>query len=145
MAIVTSYSPTILHPDITKALGAHVAVIPAVGTAAIVNPAEDYNGVSLVNARGSNWVRATVTFKAGITGNTVPAAQVQLIPPGGVVNIDLSAEMNYVAGVIGAIDSISLVSVALPVAGTAASVEASTLAAMTAAADATIVANFANA
>lgn len=127
--------------DNAKAVGAHVAVIPAAGTAQVINPVDGHNSVVMLNVAGGNYVRATITFTAGVSGDATAAQQVVLVPPGGVVALDFSNNPNAVQGELRIIDSISLVSVALP----AATSEVSALVALTALASATVVLNFAHA
>jgi len=126
--------------DNAKAAGSHVAIIPAVGTAQVVNPADGHNGVVFMNVAGGNYVRATITFTAGVTGDATAAQQVTLIPPGATVALDFSNNPAAAQGELRVIDSVSLVSVALP----AASAEVSSLPALTALASATVVCNFAH-
>lgn len=123
--------------DNAHVLGAHFVVIPAAGTAQVVNPVEDYHAMTAYNL-GSVLVRATITYKAGVVGNATAAQATQLIPPNGVMSFDLSSNTNAVAGEIGSIESVSFAPVAVP----AASTEASALTALTANAAANLVVNF---
>lgn len=126
--------------DNDKKIGSHVAVIPAAGTAQVVNPADNQNAVTVYNLSTVNMVRATVTFVAGIVGDATAAQQTFLVPAGGTFSVDFSNNAGSVSGLIGAIESVSFVSVAIP----AATSEASTLPALAAAAGAVVVANFAS-
>jgi hypothetical protein len=128
--------------DNSKQIGAFIAVIPAVGTAQTVNPADNQNAAAIANLSPTNWVRANITFVAGITGDATPAQQVHLVPPQGSVQLDFGNLPGSVAGSIGAIDSIVLDTVALPTA-TGVS-EVSALTALAALASATVVLNFAS-
>ena len=126
--------------DNEKAVGSHVAVIPAAGTAQTVNPTDRYNAATFANI-GTNWVRAKFTFATGITGNASNLTQVTLIPPNGFTSVDFSNNPHFVSGAVDAIDAVVVESVALP----SATAEASTLTAKTSTADATVVINFASA
>jgi hypothetical protein len=139
-AIISSFTPASAAADNAKAVGSHVAVIPAAGTAQVINPVDGFNSLTFMNVVGSNYVRATITFTVGVAGNATAATQVVLIPPSSAVSVDFSDNPKASADEIRVIDSISLVSVALP----AASAEVSTLAALVALAGATVVMNFAH-
>ena len=123
--------------DNAHVLGSHFVVIPAAGTAQVVNPADDYHAMTAYNL-GSVLVRATVTYKAGVTGNATAAQATQLIPPSGVMSFDLRANVNAMAGEIGSIESVSFVPVGVP----AATTEGSALTALTANAATNLVVNF---
>ena len=105
-----------VNPDNAKAVGAHIAVIPAAGTAQVINPVDGHNSVVMLNVSGGNYVRATITFTAGVSGDATASQQVVLIPPGGVVALDFSNNVGAIPGELRVIDSISLVSVDLPAA-----------------------------
>ncbi len=144
MSTVSVNSSTPQNPDVAKAVGSYWVNILAAGAPATVNPADDYNSVSIENYIGTVAVRATITFKAGITGNVALATQTQIILPGRTDNLDFSSEANGVAGSIAAIESIVLTPVTPPAVATAAVVEGSTLVPLTANAACQMVLNFAN-
>lgn len=123
--------------DNAHVIGSHYVVIPAAGTAQVINPAEDYHALTVYNL-SAVLVRALVTFKAGVTGNATAAQAVQLVPPNGVMSFDLSSNTNSVNGEIGSIESVTFTPVAVP----ATSTEGSALTALTANAAAMLIANF---
>lgn len=140
MPTISAAFHTSVAADNAKAVGSHVAIIPAAGTAQVVNPADGHNGVVFLNIAGGNYVRATITFTAGVSGDATAGQQCTLIPPGGVVSLDFSNNPAAAQGELRVIDSVSLVTVALP----AASAEVSSLPALTALAGATVICNFAH-
>jgi len=127
---------TPITADVRKASASHVSVIPAAGTAQVVNPVAPINAFTAFNV-SSKWVRGTITFAAGVTNDGSAATTVFLIPPQGTYSQDYASDSG-VTGDVPAVDSISYVSIATPT----ASAEASTLAALVANADATVVTNF---
>lgn len=139
-ATAGSIGPVPTSPDNVHALGSHVVQIPAAGTAQVVNPVEDYDALTVYNL-SNLLVRATITFRVGITGNATAAQQTQLIPANSTMSFDLSKNVNLVAGELGAVDSVSFAPVALPL----TTAEGSALTALTANAAATLVVNFAHA
>lgn len=126
--------------DNAKAVGSFTAVIPAAGTAQIINPADNMNAVTIMNESTVNRVRAVITFVAGVAGNATPIQQAITLPPGATQSLDFSNNPTNISGVIGAIESITLASVATPT----TTAEASTYTVLTAAAGAILTLNFAS-
>ena len=125
--------------DNAKAIAAYAVVVPAAGTAQTVNPVDNHNSVTVMNFSNVNFVRATITLVAGVTGDATAAQQVQLVPPGGSISLDLQGNPTSPAGNVDAIDSVKIDVVAFP----AATAELSTLPALAVNAGAQVGVNFA--
>jgi hypothetical protein len=141
MSAVSGFFSPSTAADNSKAVGSHFAVIPAAGTAQVVNPVDGYNSVMFMNIAGTNYVRATVTFTASVGGNATVATQCVVIPPASAISLDFADNPKSSPDEIRVIDSVSLVSIAVP----ATSAEVSTLSALAALASATVLLNFAHA
>lgn len=120
-----------VQPDLTKEHEGTIQTIAA-GAAAVAgvhNPAQPQQSLTAFNA-SQNWVRGTITFSGGITSLGSAATRVFLVPPFGTYTYDSSdvgGDADNATGAINAIDSVSVIAVAVPTA--AGVVEASTLAA----------------
>jgi hypothetical protein len=121
-----------------------VTIVAGAGVAQVVNPAQAEEGVTVFNV-SNNVIRATVVFSAGIVAAGGAATRAFLVPAGGTASIDWadSGATDSAQGNIGAIDSLSIVPVTIPVA--AGVVEASTLAVAAAATPGYVLVNFATA
>jgi hypothetical protein len=144
MSITNGSFTAPIAPDLTKeAEGFVVAVAAGAGVAAVVNPAQPEQGATVFNV-SNNWIRGTITFTAGVVALGAAATRVFVVPPGGTYSFDFADEgaTDSATGAIGAIDSISIIAVTPPATGV---VEASTLAAATAAVAGYVAVNFASA
>jgi hypothetical protein len=131
--------------DLNKEVESFAVTIAAgAGVAAVVDPAQPEEGVTVFNV-SNNVVRATVTFSAGIVAAGGAATRAFLVPAGGTASIDWadSGATDSAQGALGAIDSLSIAPVAIPVA--AGVVEASALALATTATAGYVLVNFATA
>jgi hypothetical protein len=125
--------------DLTKEVVSYVVAIPAgAGVAQVVDPAVPVQALTAYNY-SSALVRAVVTFAAGITSTGVAATRTFLVPPGATASLDFADhDGDNAVGHVNAIESVSFIAV-VPGAATA---EASTLAAATAAVAGLVYVNF---
>lgn len=127
-------------PDKKKAVGSFVVVIPEDGSAQTIDPPDGYDSASVINT-SSVWVRARIVFSGGITGNVSAADQVVLVPPGAFVGVEFGNTPGEVAGKVDAINSMVFDAVSLP----SSTLDASEIPALSSAAAATVIINFASA
>lgn len=127
-------------PDKKKAAGSFVVVIPEDGSAQTIDPPDGYDSASIINT-STVWVRARIVFSSGITGNASAADQVVLVPPSAFVGVEFGNTPGEVAGKVDAINAVVFDAVALP----SSTLDSSEIPALTSAAAATVIINFASA